>query len=268
MTPPVVTPPGSISISATEAGGARGSASSALAFFLTAGTATDDLDAAPVRLPPQVSGNDVDNNTLFSVGTTTVVFRFRDATGKIGTATSQVTVLASLRLISAKVWVGLKNSDDQGTSFDLRTEVYKGSTLLSTADTRCVMGITRNSNSAKQVEILFATFVPVGLSSGDVVSIKILTRIGTNSNGTQCPGHNNAVGLRLYYDNVQQQSSFNGQIAPNPLQDFFLHSSTTGDFFDTTSPTSSNSKFKDSPAVNFSGGNSWKEIGTWRRTIQ
>jgi hypothetical protein len=86
-TPPVVTAPAPIVVAATETGGARGSASPALAAFLVGGTATDNLDPTPVRLSPTA-----DNNTLFPLGATIVVFRFRDVAGNIGTASSSVTV--------------------------------------------------------------------------------------------------------------------------------------------------------------------------------
>lgn len=92
--PPVVTPPASATVAATEAGGARGSASPALAAFLAGGSATDNQSAPPVRLAPQVAGVDVDNTTLFPLGITTVAFRYQDAAGNIGSATSTVTVAA------------------------------------------------------------------------------------------------------------------------------------------------------------------------------
>ena len=91
-TPPVVTAPASITVAATETGGARGSASAALAAFLAGGTATDNLDPAPARLAPQVNGQDATNSTLFPPGTTAVTFRFRDAAGNTGTASANVTV--------------------------------------------------------------------------------------------------------------------------------------------------------------------------------
>jgi hypothetical protein len=91
-TPPVVTPPSAISIEATENSGARGSSSPQLAAFLAGGSATDNLDPSPERLAPHVNNVDVDNVTLFPIGTTTVTFRFRDATGNIGTADSNVEV--------------------------------------------------------------------------------------------------------------------------------------------------------------------------------
>jgi hypothetical protein len=33
----------------------------------------------------------------------------------------------------------------------------------------------------------------------------------------------------------------------------------------TTAPTAATVKQKDSPAVNFAGGNPWKSIGTWHQ---
>jgi hypothetical protein len=100
---PVVTPPASITVTATEAGGTRGTASAALASFLAGGTATDNADPAPVRLAPQVAGADVDNTTLFALGTTTVTFRFQDVAGNIGMATAQVTVVAGRPRIAGKI---------------------------------------------------------------------------------------------------------------------------------------------------------------------
>lgn len=42
----------------------------------------------------------------------------------------------------------------------------------------------------------------------------------------------------------------------------FLHS-TGSDFLDTTNPTATTAKFKDSPGVNFKNGNPWRDIATW-----
>lgn len=103
-TPPVVTPPANISIPATEAGGARGNASPALAAFLAGGTAVDNVDPSPARLSPQVGGVNVDNTTLFALGVTTpVTFSFSDASGNVGMANASVTVVLGTPRISAAV---------------------------------------------------------------------------------------------------------------------------------------------------------------------
>ena len=102
--PPVVTPPAAITLPATEAAGARASASIALSLFLAGGSAIDLVDPAPVRLTPQAGGADVSNATLFPIGQTTVVtFRYRDASGNLGSATSKVTVVAGSPRIAARV---------------------------------------------------------------------------------------------------------------------------------------------------------------------
>ena len=44
--------------------------------------------------------------------------------------------------------------------------------------------------------------------SSDVLSLRVLTRIGTNGSGAFCGGHSNAVGLRLYFDAVSRPSKF------------------------------------------------------------
>jgi hypothetical protein len=113
--PPVVTPPASITIPATEAGGARGSAWPALAAFLAGATAKDIVDVAPTQLPPLVGGSNTDKNTLFPIAMTTVTFRFRDASNNIGSATANVTVSLGTVKISGQVAGQGKNSD--GTFF-------------------------------------------------------------------------------------------------------------------------------------------------------
>jgi len=118
-TAPVVTPPAAISVTATEAGGARGSASPALAAFLSAGSAVDNLDPSPARLAPQKGGVNADNGTLFPLGATTVAFRFQDVAGNMGSASTSVTVTAGTPAISGSV-VGKGDINPAKHFYDLR----------------------------------------------------------------------------------------------------------------------------------------------------
>jgi len=103
-TAPIVTVPPSITVPATSASGATGATWAALAAFVGGGTAIDTGDAAPARLAPQVDGHDVTNGTLFAIGSTkTVTFRFRDASGNVGTAQSQVTVILGKPKIAVRI---------------------------------------------------------------------------------------------------------------------------------------------------------------------
>jgi hypothetical protein len=120
-TPPAVTPPAGITVTATEAGGARGNASPALGAFLAGGTATDNLDSAPARLAPQVGGQDVDGTTLFPAGTTNVAFRFRDVAGNTGSANASVTVTTAAGPPEIAVAIVGKGAHGPGVQFyDLR----------------------------------------------------------------------------------------------------------------------------------------------------
>ena len=114
-----------------------------------------------------------------------------------------------------QIWLGLKNSDDQGTNFDLRAEFYKNDILIASGESLCIAGITRNPNLAKQLilpvdNLVFAEFD----GSTDTLLLKVKTRIGTDGAGNHCGGHSNAVGLRLYFDAAHRLSGFEGTIVP------------------------------------------------------
>ena len=93
---PSVTPPAPLTVDQTVCCGAFGgvtpAASAAVGSFLLGATATDDCTPSPGQLPAQVSGVDATDATCFEVGSSPVTFRFQDASGKVGSADSTVTV--------------------------------------------------------------------------------------------------------------------------------------------------------------------------------
>ena len=121
-------------------------------------------------------------------------------------------------LAELHAWLGLKNSDDQGTQFDLRAEIYVNDTLRATATTRCITELTRNASLAKEATVEFGPFPAFALAAADVLKLKVLTRIGTNPDGSKCSGpggsHNNAVGLRVYFDSATRPARFDETISP------------------------------------------------------
>ena len=111
------------------------------------------------------------------------------------------------------VWLGLKNSDDQGTRFDLRADIFKNGAVVASGETDCVQSITRNPDLAEQVTVSFGAISPSTFNgTSDVLSVRVLTRIGTNGSGGLCGGHSNAVGLRLYFDAVSRPASFDATL--------------------------------------------------------
>ena len=54
-----------------------------------------------------------------------------------------------------RAYVGLRNSDDQGTQFDVRAELYRNGSLIGSGQTNCVTGVTRNPDQAKEIVVSF-----------------------------------------------------------------------------------------------------------------
>ncbi|HLB47693.1 MAG TPA: hypothetical protein VJL59_11860, partial [Anaerolineales bacterium] len=116
----------------------------------------------------------------------------------------QLTSLSDLH-----IWLGLKNSDDIGTRFDLRAEVYRNSELVASGESHCIIGVTRNPDQATEVFIPFAAINPATFDGvTDSLTLKILVRIGTDGTGALCGGHSNAVGVRLYFDSTDRAAKF------------------------------------------------------------
>ncbi len=150
--------------------------------------------------------------TLDSVVPTGTTAKYKDsprvnriAYQEIGTWTYAVPAGMRLQVDSVtnlRVWVGLKNSDDQGTYFDIRAELLKNDTTVASGEVTNVQGITRNPDKAKEVVLDFGVVPTAEFNPGDVLSLRILTKV------TDVGGHNSAVGLRLYYDSVSRSSRF------------------------------------------------------------
>jgi YVTN family beta-propeller protein len=175
-------------------------------------------------------------------------------------------VLTSLG--DALTWIGLKNSDDQGTKFDLRVQLFRNGSPVASGLRRCITGVTRNPNNAIEAPVAFDSFVPETFNAGDTLTLTIQTRIGTNADESKCPGHNSGAGLRLYYDAAARQSRFGATLAPDPQKDFYLRRTGAVDFLSDVAPTAATAKFRDSPPLSFANGNVWKDIGTWNVTIE
>jgi hypothetical protein len=156
--------------------------------------------------------------TLDDVAPTDTTAQYQDSPGvnrttfqEIGTWTYVVPPDVNLQPDAARnlyVWLGLKNSDDQGTYFDLRAELLRNEAPIASAQTTNIQGITRNANKAKEVVVAFDAIGDGAFSPGDVLAIRILTKV------TDSGGHGNAVGLRLYYDSLSRPSRFEPSSVP------------------------------------------------------
>lgn len=166
------------------------------------------------------TGPDANPSALFlDAAPTASTPKYRDSAGirftggnafqEIGTWTTTPTaeVLSSAGYLNS--WIGLKNSDDLQTRFDLQAELYKNGVLFASGLTRCIQGVTKDPSSAEEVTVVLSPFPTEVFTGTDVLGLKVLTRIGTNPDGSQCSGHTNATGLRLYFDSTNHPSGFN-----------------------------------------------------------
>src|SRR5258706_5559136 len=166
------------------------------------------------------TGTTANPATIFldSTAPTGTTAKYKDSTGinfsggnpwkEVGawTAASSQTSGQLTSLNDLHVWLGLKSSDDQGARFDLRAEVYRNGVLISSGQTLCITDITRNETQAKEAVVSFGTFNSISMNgTTDSLSVKILTRVGTNPStgsgqaGALCGGPNGAIGLGLYF---------------------------------------------------------------------
>lgn len=92
-------------------------------------------------------------------------------------------------------------------------ELLNNGQPVTTGLTRCVRGLARNPARAREVTVAFEPFARRLLDQSDVLSLRILTRIGTNPDDTRCTGagagHSSANGLRLYDDAATRKSESN-----------------------------------------------------------
>src|SRR6185295_5891041 len=110
---------------------------------------------------------------------------------------SSITVTVELKALTslgpAQVWLGLKNSDDIGTKFDLLAEVFKNGAFVGSGQLNDVPGGANGFSKAVERTINLAQAGPTGFRTGDTLSIRLSVRIAASS------GHVSGT-ARLWYD--------------------------------------------------------------------
>jgi hypothetical protein len=158
-------------------------------------------------------------------------------------------------LSPADVWIGLKNSDDVGTNFDLKAEVFRNGTLIGSGETDNVSGGSSGFNNAKDRAIALAlssTTDPI--CSGDTLSIRLSVRV------TLVGGHTSGT-ARLWYNDSAADSHFDATIGGVNSNFYLLNGFVLG-----TSP-GTGPKLTIDVFVSRTGGNPFKPFGTWIKTF-
>ena len=108
-----------------------------------------------------------------------------------------------------EVWLGLRNSDDQGTSVDVKAELSIDGTAIGSGEAICVSRLSRNPARALAVTIELGPHPEIDSLAGDL-ALTLSARIGTGD----CPGHASARGVRLYYGWATRDSKLSVVPAP------------------------------------------------------
>jgi len=153
----------------------------------------------------------------------------------------------------ARVWLGLKNSDDVGTKFDLLAEVFKNGELIGSGQLNDVPGGSSGFNNAFLRTIDLAQSGPVDFYPGDTLSIKLSVRIAASSR------HRSGT-ARFWFNDAAANSRFTATIG-GETNDYFLRSG-----FVLANTAGPGPKDKIDVTVSRVGGNPFKPFGTWSTT--
>ncbi|HKB88384.1 MAG TPA: hypothetical protein VKC53_01905 [Patescibacteria group bacterium] len=123
------------------------------------------------------------------------------------TPTATPTPLPQIVSLSpADIWVGLKNSDDNGIKFDLLAEVYKGPSLIGSGQLNSVVGGSNGFAHAHLDSVPLALFNPVNVNPGDQLSVKLYVRNACSGSGK------NSGTARLWFNDAAADSHFDATI--------------------------------------------------------
>jgi titin len=199
--------------------------------------------------------------TVTNLGYGANVFRWTISNGACGSSMDDVVITRNscnqlTAFGPATVWLGLKNSDDVGTKFDLLAEVLKNGALIGSGQLNDVPGGSSGFNNAV-ARLISLTLVsgPVAFQPGDSISIRLSVRIAASS------GHRSGT-ARLWFNDAAANSRFTATISGMPT-DYFLRSSFVLGTTPGPGPKTTIDVFTDRAV----GGNPFKPFGTWSKTF-
>jgi len=158
-------------------------------------------------------------------------------------------VLTSLG--SASMWIGLKNSDDVGTKFDLFAEILKNGVVVGSGQLNDVAGGSSGFNNAVQRAISQSLSGAQSLCPGDTLSFRLSVRVAASS------GHTSGT-ARLWFNDSAANSRFTATIG-GVTSDYYLRNG-----FTLATTAGPGPKTTIDVTVNRNqNGNAFKPFGTW-----
>jgi hypothetical protein len=155
-------------------------------------------------------------------------------------------------LSPALVWIGLKNSDDVGTKFDLLAEVLHNNVVIGSGELDSVPGGSSGFNNARLRAISLAVSSAPAVEPEDTICLRLSVRIAT-----KVAGHRSGT-ARLWYNDAAADSRFDFRLGTVD-QYYYLWNN----FILVQSPGSGPKKTADVFVDKLRDGNAWKPLGKW-----
>ncbi len=167
------------------------------------------------------------------------------------TVNTKLTVLGP-----ANVWLGLKNSDDVGTNFDVLAEVLRNGIVVGEGQLDGVSGGSGGFNNAILRIISLVLPSATNLGSGDTLGLRLSVRIAVGVSG-----HRSGT-ARLWFNDAAANSRFNATIG-GVTSNYYLVRATASTLDLASSPGLGPKKTVDVFVDRAVGGNPFKPLGTW-----
>ena len=183
----------------------------------------------------------------------------------VSAATSHATAIEATPLTSAgpaEVWLGLKNSDDVGTKFDLLAEVLHNGNVIATGQLNSVPGGSSGFNNAALRGINLVLTSPLYLNPGEILSLKLSVRIAT-----AVSGHRSGT-ARLWFNDAAANSRLTVTVDGAQVEFYLVGSSAATYSLQGGETGAGPRKTIDVFVDKAVGGNPFKPLGTWSMMVQ
>ena len=239
----------------------------------TASTVLTAVTSSPTGLTPFTfdwSTGEHSDSIVYNVGvselgsTVHVEVTAIDAAGEIALARIALSVQSPFNTLTslapASVWLGLKNSDDIGTKFDLLAEVLKNGEVIGSGQLNGVPGGGSGFNNAVLRTLSLSLPAWVTFTAGDALSLRLSVRIATS-------GHRSGT-ARIWFNTATANTRFGATIG-DVADTYFVIGPTPASFALKKGSVGSGPIATVDVTVNRAvGGNPFKPFGTWSVVVQ
>jgi hypothetical protein len=161
----------------------------------------------------------------------------------------------------ASVWLGLKNSDDVGTKFDLRAEVLRNGDVVGAGQLDSVAGGSSGFNNAVLRTINIALPSTVNMSPGGALSVRLSVRIAAGVSG-----HRSGT-ARLWFNDAAATSRLSATLNGSQ-DDYYLVGSPQARMLQKNVVGPGPKNWIDVFVDRAVGGNPFKPFGAWSIVVQ